>query len=86
MINHIINEYSKLAQKEYKTKKDWVSKVIQWELRKVFKFDHTNKWYIHNPESILENETHEILCDFEIQTDHLILARRLNRALVNKKK
>ena len=30
-IDHIINEYSKLAQKEYKTRHDWVEKVIHWE-------------------------------------------------------
>ena len=41
------------------------------ELCKKFKFDHTNKWYIHNPESILENETHEIFWGFEIQTDSI---------------
>ena len=27
-INHIINECGKLAEKEYKTKHDWVGKVI----------------------------------------------------------
>ena len=41
-INHIINEASQLAQKEYKTRHDWVGRVIHWELCKKFKFDHTN--------------------------------------------
>ena len=40
MVNHIINECSKLAQKEYKTRHDWVGKVIYWELCKSLKFDH----------------------------------------------
>ena len=31
---------------------------------------------MHNLEYILENEMHKLLWDFEIQTDHLILARR----------
>ena len=31
---------------------------------------------MHNSESVLENETHELIWDFEIQTDHLISARR----------
>ena len=44
---------------------DWVGKVIHRELCKNFKFDHTNKWYMHNPESVLENETPKILLDFE---------------------
>ena len=46
-----------ISAKEYKTRYDWVEKVIHWELCKKLKFDHTNKWYIKNPESILDNET-----------------------------
>ena len=44
MINHIINECSKLAQKEYKASHDWVVKGIHWEMSREFQFDHTNKW------------------------------------------
>ena len=36
-------------------------------------------------ESVTENETHKILRDFEIQTDHQIPARRPNLMLINKK-
>ena len=60
-INHILSEYSKLAQKEYKTTHDWVGEVIHWELCKKLKFDHIDKWYMHKSESVEENETHEIL-------------------------
>ena len=42
-INHIISECSKLARKEYKTRHDWVAKVIHWEMYKKLKFDHANK-------------------------------------------
>ena len=86
MINYIINEYSKLAQKEYNTRYDWVGKVVHWELCKKFKYDHTNKWYMHNPESVLKNETHKLLWDFEIQTDHLISTWRSDLVIVKKKK
>ena len=41
-INHIICECSKLAQKEYEARHDWVGKVIHWKMCKKFKFDHTN--------------------------------------------
>ena len=27
---------------------------MHWEMRKKFKFDHANKWYIHNPAPVLE--------------------------------
>ena len=85
-INHIICECRKLAQKEYNTKYDLVGKVIHWEICKKFKFDHTNKWYIHNPAPVLENDTHKLLWDFDIHTDHLILARRPDLIIINKKK
>ena len=41
---------------------------------------------MHNPESVIENETHKLLYDFEIQTDHLIPARRSDPVIVNQKK
>ena len=41
---------------------------------------------MHNPESVLENEMHKILWDFEIQKDHLILARQPDLVIVHKKK
>ena len=31
---------------------------------------------MHNPAPVLENDTHKLLWDFDIQTDHLISARR----------
>ena len=59
--NYIIRECSKLAQKEYKTRHDWVGKVIHRELCKKLKVDHSKKWNMHNLESILENEMHKLL-------------------------
>ena len=41
---------------------------------------------MHNTESVLENETHKILWNFEVQMDHLILARRADLVIVKKKK
>ena len=42
IINHIISDCSKLAERGYKTRQDWVEKVIHWELCKKQKFDETN--------------------------------------------
>ena len=85
-INHIISECSKLAQKEYKIRHDWVSKVIHWEMCKKFKFDHTNKWYMHNWAPVLENNTHKLWWDFDTHTDHLISDRIPDLIIINKKK
>ena len=69
-----------------KGRHDWVGKVIHWETCKKLKFDHTNKWYMHNPAAVLENDTHKLLWDFNIQTDPLIPARRPDLIIINKKK
>ena len=85
-INHVISECSKLEQKEYKTRHDWVGKGIHWEMCKKFRFDHTNKWYMHNQAPVLENDTHKLLLDFDIDTDHLISTRRPDLIRINNKK
>ena len=41
---------------------------------------------MHNPAPVPENDTHKLLWDFNIQTDHLILARRPDLIIINKKK
>ena len=41
---------------------------------------------MHDPESVQEIETHKLLWDFEIQTNHLISARRTDLVIVNKKR
>ena len=73
--NHI-SEFRKLAKMECKNRHSWARKVIPWKLSKKPKFLPTDKWYINKPESVLENETHEILWDFEIQMDQIIQVRR----------
>ena len=82
----MISECSKLAQKEYKARHDWVGKVVHWEMCRKFQFDHTNKWYMHNLAPVLKNDMHKLLLDFNIQTDHLIPARRPDLKIINKKK
>ena len=80
-INHI-SECSKSAHKEYKTRHEWLGKVIRWELCKKLKFDHMKKCRLHKPETIPENEMHKILWDFEIQTGYLISARLTDLVVV----
>ena len=75
-----------ISQREYKARHDRVGKVVHWEMCWKFQFDHTNKWYMHNPAPVLENTMHKLLWDFNIQTDHLIPARRPDPIKINKKK
>ena len=75
-----------IAQKEYKTRHDWVGKVIPWEICKKLKFELTRKWYMHNPAPVLEDSTPKFLWDFDLQLDHRILDRRPDLIIINKRK
>ena len=40
---------------------------------------------MHNPALVLENDTHKLLWDFDIHTDHQTSARRTDLIIINKK-
>ena len=44
-----------------------------------------DQWYEHEPESVLEKHDYKTLCDFSIQTDHVIEARRPDLVVVHRK-
>ena len=83
-VTHIISQCKKLAQKEYKTRRDNVAKAVHWELCKKNGLEHAGKWYEHVPESVMENEKCKILSDFTIQTDRVIGARRPDITIFDK--
>ena len=41
---------------------------------------------MHNPESLLENETNKLLMFFKIKTDHPISSRQPDQVMIYKKK
>ena len=41
---------------------------------------------MHNPAPVLETDTRKLLRDFNIQTDHLIPARRSDLIIIKKKR
>ena len=41
---------------------------------------------MHHPAPVMKNDTHKLLWDFDIQTDHLISAIRPDLIIINKKK
>ena len=83
-INHILSECPKLAQKEYKRRHDWVGKRIHWEVCRVNGITVPPKWYNHVPQPVIENEMCKILWDFNVQTDHVIEARRPDMIVIDK--
>ena len=67
------SECSKLVQKDYMTRHHCQVKSIHRELCKKLKFGHIT-------------EIHNILWDFRIQTDALIIARRTDLEIIHKEK
>ncbi len=41
---------------------------------------------MHNPAPVLENDSHKLLWDLNLQTDHLFPARRPHHTIINKRK
>ena len=41
---------------------------------------------MHNPESVQENETHKVVWDFKLPTDHLISTKRPDLVIDKKEK
>ena len=85
-IDHIVSGCSKLAKKEYKRRHDNLGKIVHWKFARKCNFEAGEKWYEHEPESVLENEDYEILRDFSIQTDHVIEAWRPDLVVVDKER
>ena len=85
-MDHIVSGCSKLAQEEYKRRHDNPGKIVHWKLARKCNFEAEDKWYEHEPDSVLENEDYEILWDFSIQIDHVIEARRPDLVVVDKER
>ena len=85
-IDLVVSGCSKLAQKEYKRRHDNLGKIVHWKLARKCNFEAGDKWYEHEPESVLESEDYKILWDFSIQTDHVIEARRPDLVVVDKRR
>ncbi|XP_067940473.1 uncharacterized protein [Watersipora subatra] len=83
-VSHIVSECSKIAQTEYKGPHDKVARPVHWSICKKHELPHTEKWYEHRAEAVLENEKVKLLWDFNVQTDQVLEARRPDLILTNK--
>ena len=70
---------------QYKTRHDWVGKVFHLELCKKFKFGHTNKCNMHNPESVLKTMRTNSLGLLDT-SGSFNLVQTTNQVIVNKKR
>jgi hypothetical protein len=85
-IQHIMCECEKLAQKEYKRRHDNVAKKVHWDLCKKNGLEHSEKWYEHTPDGVVESDHVKILWDINVQCDNVIPARRPDIIVIDKEK
>ena len=48
-----------------------MGRKIHWEVNKKIGFDINEKWYKHESDKVVENDSWNILWNFTIQTDHV---------------
>ena len=75
-VGHIISACPTIINTEYQQRHDRVAKFIHWTLCKNFNLSHTETWYEHTPQSVIENTEVTILWDFTIYTDRKIDVNR----------
>ena len=83
-ISHIVSECSKLAQREYKRSHDHVARMIHWKLSEKFNLEKSEKWYLHNPQTVNENVNHKLIWDMNMQCDNVVVERRPDIIILNK--
>ena len=62
-----------------------MARHIHWQLCGKCEFERANNWYEQKPEGVVESENFKILCDFTIQGERKIEARRPDIVFVDKK-
>ena len=83
-INHILSECPNLAQGEYKKRHDWIGRFIHWDICEANGIHVKSKWYKHQPDAVIENDSCKIIWDFTVQKDHFITARRHGMIVIDK--
>ena len=58
--------------------------MVHWDFLGKCGFSRVDKWYEHQPETVLENNDYKLLWDYNIHTDHQISARRPDLVVINK--
>ena len=75
-IDQMISGCPTIVNTEYLQRRDRVAKFIHWTLYKHYEIPHTEKWYEHTPEPVVEGKNVTILWDFTVHRDRKIDANR----------
>ena len=62
---------------------DKMAKIVHWKLHEKYGLKSNERWYEHEPESVVENDRVRLLWDANIQCNHIIEARRPDIVVIN---
>ena len=79
-----MSECSKVAQRGYKRRHENVARMVHWKLGEKLNLEKSEKWYLHNPQTVSENVNHKLIWDMNIQCDRIIVERRPDIVIGNK--
>ena len=60
------------------------ARMVPWKLCEKFNLKKSEKWYLHNPQTVSEKVNHNLIWYINIQCDNIIGKRKPDIAIVNK--
>ena len=61
-----------------------IPRMVHWKLCKKFNLEKSEKWYLHNLQTVTENVNHRLIWDMNIQCDNVIVERKPGIVTINK--
>ena len=84
-IDILVSGCPELAKTEYTHRHNKAAAHMHWKICKEFGIEVKERWYEHDPKTVIEKDSVTILCDMPIHTDKTIAANRPDIVLKNKK-
>ena len=83
-VRHLTSGCKKLAQREYKSRHDNVTRIVHWTLCRKYGLERAAHWYDHALKGVAESDEIRMLWDFMMQCDHHIECRTPDIVVVEK--
>ena len=84
-IDHLVSGGPELAKTENIQWPQQGSCTLHWKICKEFGIEVKERWYEHEPKTVIENDSVTILWEMSLHTDRTIAANRPDTVLKNKK-
>ena len=83
--DHLVSGCPELAKTEYIHRHNKAAAHMHWKICKEFGIEVKERWYEHEPKTVIENDSVSILWEMSLHTDRTIAANRPDTELKNKR-